>query len=140
MGENYTDFEKLAGVNSPKTEEMFYDLVKQAAWTDTMIKIAADAGQAVTPQDLGLDQGSVAQAAVVDATQKALKQQGVDPDVVVDQVAANLADDPAAAQSFLQTQNANDLGTAVVNALSTQQTEAANNTNGPVAATIPQAQ
>lgn len=135
----YTDFEKLAGVHDARTESIFAELVKQAAWVDTMIKIAADAGQVVTPQDLGLDDQAVAQAAVVDATQKALKQQGVDPDAVVDQVASNLADDPDAAAQFLATQNADNLGQAVVDALSTQQQEAANNTNGPVAQTIPQA-
>ena len=123
----YTEFEKLAGVNDAITEEIFRELVKEAARIDTLIKIAADAGIDIAPQDLGLTENDVAQAAVVDATQKALKQQGVDPDQVVDQVAENLADDPEAAQAFLNTQNTDALGNAVVDILAQNQEEAANN-------------
>lgn len=112
----YTEFEKLAGVNSRATEEEFRELVKMAAYVDTIIKVAADDGTVVAPQDLGMSQDNLAQAAIVDATQKALAQQGVDADAVVDQVASNIAQDPDASAAVLNAAPAdvNDLSNAVV--------------------------
>lgn len=112
----YTEFEKLAGVNSPESEEEFRDLVKLAAYVDTIIKLAAEDGTVVNPADLGITGDNIAQAAIVDATNQALKQQGVDPDVIVDQVAQNIAQDPDTTAAFLQSQpeETDQLANAVV--------------------------
>lgn len=116
----YTEFEKLAGVNSPETEEMFAKEIEKVAWIDTMIKIAQANGETISPQDLGLTDAEAATAAVVEATEKALKQQGVDPDQVVDAIAENIADDPQATANFFGAENMNDLGSAVVENLAEQ--------------------